>query len=1257
MSDSLEEMGLRDRIGTVFRFLADQPEAKTIMQATQFASTLLFVVLYIWSTYSPPPPWSIRYNLDLFLCLMFAVDYVSRFTEAESKFRMVTSMWSMLDFCAFAPPLVEAILMHGARLPFKLGRFDFRWFKILRALRVMRISLLAGELQAMRLSSSGALLSGAASSRLFQLITSVLTLLFTTSSIVHLVERIPWHEALYFVTTTLTTVGFGDMVPMTFVGRFAVLVMICVGVVLIPVQASQVYSQLQARRVTLGPMPDKHMPTVLASTRLTEVRGFSDFCSEFFQALEESGLPKKLRMVVMCNKPSFEFRAFQELNEKRVTLMEGTALSERDLQRSRAESASAVFLLADRFSPNYQQEDLNVQFQVWAVKSYTKSVPLYIQVLQRNSLQLIAPFLDPEHDVIVSMEQTRHRLLALSCLCPGASTLIANLLRTASVSPTDSRRRVAAGRRWLRAYINGCGHKVWRASLHASLTGKTFVEAAEWAYRSAGFVLIGIMQGKSVMANPGRRVLTGTELGIVVGSSQEAVTAAMQVAYSMPPPLEEASAIAEEAKTRFETLEDDDDYYLWDEGGRPCIPAPGSRLDEAVQDVLCVPEWQEEGIPTKSKQEYDRQVAQHRDANTLVPRQLAVPDADRMARKKKRRRRRWERQQKAAAEQPVRVLEGYTAVPSPVAMLAPSFASKTGTDSYDDEEDYILDEESSSDESDDEYAPSASMPSARISTSMVNQATAHLQKDGRAIYDQSYEDITWHVGDNNGMPSDARGPMSDLAQSIAHHETPSDPTPSTSGRNSNDSIDTKSSDSGISNSGADDKKKSDGLKASISSKVQSALRQAAHMDSVPEGEQAKSNKRWQRSSALQTIALDSEDLPSSPPSSSSPEADDEGSGDADMRAAKRYFSGDDDGGWRPDTNGRPEPGAPPPEGVSSSTIVSGLVASRKQDHAVRGAEKISELANHVIVCGAEESFHNFIEQLRRCDPMRPPIVILHPKLPRSWSLLQTMFQPLHYVQGEPSDSASLRGARAAEARALVFLGAAQRPMMEAKEPDAGDDGYLSSSRAAVLADAEALLTCYGVGEESGAELLHAVVELCFTSSVRFLQPGLLLKGNNLTDEYGPKNKNEPRRSWMMRKRQERAAMKEGLAEWQANPYFCAGRVTVPALMDTVACQCFINTGMLTDLLTEFAGDDGRAGGALLRQIDLPPEMVGRTYGELVQRLTLHRKLVPLALYRRKSENSAWRLQYVATNPPWHERLEISDRVFVLRERGGPWLAC
>lgn len=69
---------------------------------------------------------------------------------------------------------------------------------------------------------------------------------------VHLVERIPFFDALYFVTTTLTTVGYGDVVAVSIFGKAAVLAMILVGVVLIPVQTSQLYAQLTARRLTLG---------------------------------------------------------------------------------------------------------------------------------------------------------------------------------------------------------------------------------------------------------------------------------------------------------------------------------------------------------------------------------------------------------------------------------------------------------------------------------------------------------------------------------------------------------------------------------------------------------------------------------------------------------------------------------------------------------------------------------------------------------------------------------------------------------------------------------------------------------------------------------------------------------------------------------------------------------------------------------------------------------------------------------------------
>lgn len=54
----------------------------------------------------------------------------------------------------------------------------------------------------------------------------------------------------------------------------------------------------------------------------------------------------------------------------------------------------------------------------------------------------------------------------------------------------------------------------------------------------------------------------------------------------------------------------------------------------------------------------------------------------------------------------------------------------------------------------------------------------------------------------------------------------------------------------------------------------------------------------------------------------------------------------------------------------------------------------------------------------------------------------------------------------------------------------------------------------------------------------------LLQGNMSAEELAGGLSGGPRKSWLMRKRQEKAAMKEGLAEWQANPYFCAGRVTV-----------------------------------------------------------------------------------------------------------------
>lgn len=70
----------------------------------------------------------------------------------------------------------------------------------------------------------------------------------------------------------------------------------------------------------------------------------------------------------------------QELNEDSLTLVQGSPFSENDLIRCHAHKAGMLLLLADRCSSSREQEDLKILFEAWAIKSYTKTVPLFVQV-------------------------------------------------------------------------------------------------------------------------------------------------------------------------------------------------------------------------------------------------------------------------------------------------------------------------------------------------------------------------------------------------------------------------------------------------------------------------------------------------------------------------------------------------------------------------------------------------------------------------------------------------------------------------------------------------------------------------------------------------------------------------------------------------------------------------------------------------------------------------------------------------------------
>ena len=75
--------------------------------------------------------------------------------------------------------------------------------------------------------------------------------------------------------------------------------------------------------------------------------------------------------------------------------------------------------------------------------------------------------------------------MALSCICPGSYTLLANLLRSETSSPYN-KREAAYLSNWEKEYIFGAAHEIYanaELTLGGSLIGLPFTTAVELVYQ------------------------------------------------------------------------------------------------------------------------------------------------------------------------------------------------------------------------------------------------------------------------------------------------------------------------------------------------------------------------------------------------------------------------------------------------------------------------------------------------------------------------------------------------------------------------------------------------------------------------------------------------------------------------------------------------------------------------------------------------------------------------------------------------------
>ncbi|WMW23807.1 ion transporter [Methanolobus sediminis] len=179
----------------------------------------------------------ILFNIEWFFTILFTIEYALRMLCVKSKTRYATSLLGIIDLLAIMPTYLSLILP---------GSQFLLVIRILRVLRIFRILKLVKFLNEAELLVTA---MKASRRKITVFLFTVLTLVVILGSLMYLIEgetngftSIPF--SIYWAIVTLTTVGYGDVVPKTPLGIALSSVIMIIGYSIIAVPTGIVTAEI-----------------------------------------------------------------------------------------------------------------------------------------------------------------------------------------------------------------------------------------------------------------------------------------------------------------------------------------------------------------------------------------------------------------------------------------------------------------------------------------------------------------------------------------------------------------------------------------------------------------------------------------------------------------------------------------------------------------------------------------------------------------------------------------------------------------------------------------------------------------------------------------------------------------------------------------------------------------------------------------------------------------------------------------------------
>lgn len=223
--EQADQRSLRERIDWYLNEPASTPGK--VIELVVGALIVAVCAIFMINTYDEHVPAAVRdtlYSIEIGITVVFLIEYLIRWWAKGFSVRYLFTPMAIIDFVSILP------LFLPAQTQWQVVRV-LRLFRVLRLLRLVQSrKFFFGEVTPEHLI-------------VIRILFTIFCLVFITGGLVYELEHEEHPErwksifdGLYYAVVTLTTVGFGDLVPVTLMGKIVTMVMILVGVLLIPWQ-------------------------------------------------------------------------------------------------------------------------------------------------------------------------------------------------------------------------------------------------------------------------------------------------------------------------------------------------------------------------------------------------------------------------------------------------------------------------------------------------------------------------------------------------------------------------------------------------------------------------------------------------------------------------------------------------------------------------------------------------------------------------------------------------------------------------------------------------------------------------------------------------------------------------------------------------------------------------------------------------------------------------------------------------------------